>query len=97
MRNGSAALVPLFIAVMTLFWFIMFMGGSDDNLHTINNVSNLQKVQEKLLISSVKYRYKAKAEADEQNITLSGAQLDQKVDVYVEYIMIENKIENGGN
>lgn len=97
MRNGSAALIPLFIAVMSLFWFIMFMGSSDDDLHTINNVSNLQKLQEKLLISSVKYRYKAKAEADEQNLTLSEQQLDQKVDAYIEYIMIENKIENGGN
>ncbi|WP_304545926.1 hypothetical protein [Sulfurimonas microaerophilic] len=96
MRKASAALVPLLIAIMTLFWFIMIIGGSDDNLHTINNVSKLQKVQEKLLISSVKYRYKIEAEAKEQNATLSEAQVNQNVDAYVEYIMVKNKIENGG-
>lgn len=98
MRKGSAALVPLLIAVMTLFWFIMFIGSGDDDLHTINNVTNLQKVQEKLLVSAVKYRYKAAAESDEQNLGLSEAQLDAKVDGYIEYIMIKNGIEsnNGG-
>lgn len=93
MRKASAALVPLLIAVMMLFWFIAFMGGSNDDLHTVNNVTNLQHLQEKLLISSVRYRYKVIAEAQEQNLTLTEDEIDQKVDAYIEYIMVSNKIE----
>lgn len=95
MRAGSAALVPLLIAFMLLFWFITFMGGSNDNLHTVNEVTNLKRLQEKLLISSIRYKNKIKAEAQEQGEALSEGELDQKVDEYVEYIMISNNIEKG--
>lgn len=93
MRKGSAALVPLLIAIMLLFWFIAFMGSENDNLHTVNGVTNLQKIQEKLLISSVRYRYKIATEAKKEGVTLTEEELDQKVDQYIQHIMIENKIE----
>lgn len=93
MRRASAALVPLLIAVMLVFWFIAFMGGNSDNLHAVNEVTNLQKLQEKLLIPAVRYRYKIYKESKEQGTPLTEAELDQKVDAYVHYMMIENKIE----
>ncbi|MFT7860535.1 MAG: hypothetical protein ABXS93_06335 [Sulfurimonas sp.] len=93
MRRGSAALVPLLIAIMILFWMIAFMGGANDNFHVVNKVTNLQNLQEKLLISSVRYRYMIAEEAKEQGITLSDEELDQKVDQYIQHIMEENNIE----
>ncbi|QOP42212.1 hypothetical protein [Sulfurimonas marina] len=93
MRNASAALVPLLIAVMAIFWFIAFMGGANENLHDVNDATNLQHLQEKLLISAVRYRHKVESEAKEQGLTLSEDEINQKVDAYIEYIMVSNNIE----
>lgn len=93
MRNGSAAIVPLLIAVMLIFWFAYFMGGSSDTLHKVNNVTNLQHLQEKLLISSVRYRNKIEMEAKEAGAPLSETELDTKVNSYVKYMMKQNRID----
>ncbi len=96
MRRGSAALIPLIIAIMLLFWYIAFMGGASDSLHNVNKITNLQRLQEKLLISSVRYRYKLQEDAQKQGINMTEAELDAAVNQYIKYIMIENKIEGGG-
>ena len=93
MRKGSAAIVPLFIAIMLLFWFIAFMGGANDTLHSVNNVTNLQQLQKKLLVSAMKYRYELEREARNKNTTITDAELDAKVNDYINQIMILNKIQ----
>ena len=93
MRNGSAAIIPLLIAVMLIFWFAYFMGGANDTLHKVNKVTNLQHIQDKLVIAAIRYRAKIEAEAREQGLNLSEAEIDKKVDSYIEYVMKRNKID----
>lgn len=57
MRNGIAAIVPLFLAIMLLFWVIWFLGGESDNLHKTTNLTHLHKVQDKLLEAAIYRRY----------------------------------------
>lgn len=82
-------MVPLLLAVMLFFWFIAFMGGANDNLHTINKVENLQHLQEKLLYSAMKYRYEVKVD----NPKMSDSELDLKVNQYINNMMRLNNIE----
>ena len=89
MRRGSAALVPLFLAISLLFWFIWFMGGENDNLHKVNQIENLQHTQERLLIAAAQKRYELK----KQNPTWNDAQVDTEVTKYIHNIMKINKID----
>lgn len=89
MRRGSAAIVPLFLAVMTLFWFIAFMGHANDTLHDVNNVENLQHLQKKLLIAVMKHRY----ELARSNEEMQDETLEYRSEMYINEIMIVNKIQ----
>ncbi len=89
MRRGSAALVPLFLAIMLLFWFIWFMGGESDNLHKVNQLENLQHTQERLIIAACK----KKQELYDANRSLTDAQLNEKVSQYIHNIMVLNNID----
>lgn len=89
MRNGSAALVPLLLAIMLLFWFIWFMGGESDNLHKVNQLGNLHHTQERLVIAALR----KKQELRDANASLSDAELNEKVNQYIHNIMILNKID----
>ena len=91
MRNGSVAIVPLFLAIVMLFWLIWFMGGADDSLHRVNEIENLQHLQEQLLLPAMKRRYELAAEAD---WSLSDEDLELAVDTnYIDQMMILNKIQ----
>ncbi len=89
MRRGSVAIVPLFLAIISLFWFIAFMGNANDTLHAVNNVENLQSLQRNLLIPAMKYRYEA-FRADE---SLDDDTLDADSQTYVNEMMVINKIQ----
>lgn len=89
MRRGSVAIVPLMLAIFALFWFILFMGGENDNLHNINQVENLQHLQERLLLSAIKRRY----ELEKENPNMSDLEISNAVDAYIHNIMIINKID----
>jgi len=97
MRKGSVAIVPLFLAIVVLFWFIAFMGGANDNLHAVNNVENLRHLQGKLLLSAMKHRYDLEAEAKAQGVELSDAELDKRVNGYINFMMVQNKIQSAVN
>jgi len=97
MRKGSVALVPLFLAIVVLFWFIAFMGGANDNLHAVNNVENLRHLQGKLLLSAMKHRYDLEAEAKAQGTSLSEAELNQRVNGYINFMMVQNKVQQSIN
>ncbi len=90
MRNGSAAIVPLFLAISLLFWFIWFLGGSNDQLHRINEVEHLQHLQERLILPAVKFRYELKV----ANPSMSDVELDTQTDAYIDQMMVLNKIQN---
>jgi hypothetical protein len=92
-REGSVAIVPLFLAVMLLFWFIAFMGGANDTLHSVNNVENLQHLQKKLLVSAMRYRYHLEQEARDAGVSLTDEQIDLQVNAYINEIMVLNKIQ----
>jgi len=83
------SIVPLLIAVMMLFWFMMIMGNENDQLHKINKIENLQKIQERLLYSALKRKY----EIQKANLQESEAWVDNKVDLYIKQIMKINKID----
>ena len=89
MRRGSAALVPLLLAISLLFWFIWFMGGEDDNLHKVNQVENLQHLQERLVLAAAQKRYELK----KQHPTWDDAKVDAEVNTYIHNIMKINKID----
>lgn len=89
MRRGSVAIVPLFLAIALLFWFIWFLGGANDNLHKVNQIENLQHLQDRLLQSAIIKRYEL-AEADP---SMSDEELDAAVDKYIQEIMKVNGID----
>ncbi len=91
-RRGSVAIVPLFLAIALLFWFIWFLGGANDNLHKVNQIEYLQHTQDRLLQAAIQKRY----ELEEADPTLSDAELDAAVNKYIQEIMKINKIDKNG-
>lgn len=92
MRNGIAAIVPLFFAIVMLFGFIAFMGGSSDTLRSVSNVKHLQHLQTKLFQPAIKYRYTLEKEARENGTPMSEDDLDEKVNIYINKMMTLNNI-----
>jgi len=88
MRNAAAAIVPLFLAIMLLFWFIMFMGGSSDTLRGVSNVENLRHLQTKLLLPALKEKYK-----QERELGKSGPAASAAANAYVKKMMYKNNID----
>ena len=86
MRNGSAAIVPLFIGIMLLFWAFIFLGNGGDTLHSVNKVENLNHLQVKLLIPVAKYKQGL------EDAGVTDPELTEKVDAYVDNIMKLNNI-----
>jgi len=95
MRNGSAAIVPLFLAVMLLFWFIMFMGGSSDTLHKVTNLTHLQNLQDKILQGAIDKRYDLVTSNPDIYSEVDGntSALDAKIAQDVSNIMVQNNID----
>jgi len=97
MRNGSAAIVPLLLAIVLLFWFIWFLGGANDNLNKTTNLTNLQKIQDKLLEGAVYKRYELltnnKNIYSEETADLKKA-LDDKISDDIHIMMQKNKIDD---
>lgn len=89
MRRGSVAMVPLLFAIMLLFWFIWFLGGENDNLHKVNQLENLQRTQERLIIAACQ----KKQELQMSDANLTEAQIKTKVNQYIHNIMVLNKID----
>lgn len=90
MRNGSVAIVPLLLSIMTLFWFIWFLGGGSDTLHRVNEVENLQNLQERLLVAAVKFRL----EYERENPNDTQTEVDAAVDAYIDNMMVLNKVQD---
>ena len=90
MRKGSVAIVPLFIAIIMILWFMMTMGQENDQLHKINNIENLQRTQERLLYSAIKKKY----ELQKANPDKSESWVDSKVNEYIQQIMKRNNIDD---
>jgi preprotein translocase subunit YajC len=88
MRKGSVAIVPLLIAVMMIFWFMMIMGNENDQLHTINKIENLQRTQDRLLYSALKRRYELERNANE------SVDINESVNTYISEIMKMNNIDD---
>lgn len=87
MRKGSAAIVPLFIGIMLLFWAIMFLGSGSDTLHSINKVENLSHLQTKLLLPALKH-YDEQRKAGKSKIAASSS-----ANAYVNEMMKLNEIQ----
>jgi len=96
MRNGSVAIVPILIAVLSLFWFIWFMGGADDNLHKVSEIENLQHLQERLLPAAMKRYVELRAAYIEAGQTEALAESNAKTDtdLYIHNMMKNNKIDD---
>ena len=96
MRRASVAIVPLFLAILLLFWFIWFLGGESDNLHKTTELTHLHKVQDKLLEAAIIRRY----ELATHNKELYGeegqkkAALDTKISNDNHIMMQKNKIDD---
>jgi len=89
LRRGSVSIVPLLIAVMMMFWFMMIMGNENDQLHKINSIKNLQNTQERLLYSALKRKYDLQQAYPEK----SEVDIDKEVDLYITQIMKMNNID----
>ena len=90
MRNGVAAIIPLFFAIVMLFAFIAFMGGAGDSLHTVNNVERLQHLQTKLLLPALKKKYEEERERGRSPTAASAS-----AGAYVKTMMYKNDIDTG--
>lgn len=86
MRSGFVSIVPLLIAVMFIFWFMIFMGYENTNLSHINQMQNIQNTEDRLLYAALKYKYKLLREQPE----LSESEVDDQVEEYIKTIMQKN-------
>ncbi len=89
MRKGSVAIVPLLIAVLMFFWFMITLGTENDQLHKINNVENLQRIQERLLYAAMKKKYELQKEYPQKN----EEEINEEVNSYITQIMKINNID----
>lgn len=97
MRRGSAAIVPLFLAITLLFWFIWFMGGESDNLYNTTNLTHLQKIQDKLLEAAMIRRYELatyKKDLYSEENGQKRTDLDAKISQDNHIMMQKNKIDD---
>jgi hypothetical protein len=96
MRNGSAALFPLLLAIMAMFWFIWIMGGSTDTLHRVNKVEDLQHLQERLLPAAMqKYIDEVqKSGPDGETMDTKRDRARQKAHDEIQNIMQRNQVDN---
>ena len=90
MRNGSAALVPLFIGIMLLFWAIMFLGGAADNLVKVKNTLYHQDIEERLLSAAIQEKIRLTEESAKSDTPLTTAEIDALVDAYVARMVEKN-------
>ena len=86
MRNGSAAIVPLFIGIMLLFWAIMFLGSGDDDLHAVTSATHLKRLQQKMIIPAAREAFRLERETN-----LTSEQIDAAVNAYVAAMMDKNQ------
>ena len=90
MRKGSAALVPLMIAIFLLFWVIMFMGNATDNFVKVKNVVSHQDLEERLLSAAMQKKIDLIQENAKDNLNKTEAQIDAEVDAYISKIITAN-------
>jgi hypothetical protein len=93
MRNGSAVIVPLFLGIMILFWFIYFMGGANDNLHKVTKMEHVKHVEERLLKAAIAKRIKLLEANAESPEPLSKTEIDTEVNDYIAIMMQRNNID----
>ena len=102
MRRGSVALVPLFLAIMVLFWGMWTLGIGNDTLHQVNELENLRNIQKRLLVSSMKnYVNSIEEYTLENNIDVANASEMQEASLAAERIsnllvksaMLRNKVD----
>jgi predicted PurR-regulated permease PerM len=89
MRRGSAAIVPLMLAVMFMFWLIWFLGFESDTTRVINEAEHLHQLQERLAVAALKERLRLEAAHPEWDDT----QLDAEVNTYINQMMVLNNIQ----
>lgn len=90
MRKGSAAIVPLFIAIMLLFWFIAFMGTQSDTLKKVTDIENVSHLHDRLIYAVTKRYYELKAE----NPSWDDAKLQEETSKYAHIIMQSNNVDD---
>jgi len=88
MRKASAAMVPLFLAIMTLFWFAYIMGGGADTLHRVNEIEDLQHLQERLLPAAMKKFIESKQAGNSNTAAAAFANNEMQI------IMKKNKVDD---
>ena len=88
MRKASAAMVPLFLAIMTLFWFAYIMGGGADTLHRVNEIEDLQHLQERLLPAAMKKFIESKQAGNSNRAAAAFANNEMQI------IMKKNKVDD---
>ncbi len=96
MRKASAAIVPLFLAIMTLFWFAYIMGGGADTLHRVNEIEDLQHLQERLLPAAMK-KYIDELQVigpDGETLDDKRKRASDKAGDEIQKIMTKNKVDD---
>jgi len=96
MRNGSAAIFPLLLAIMAMFWFIWAMGGATDTLHRVNDIEDLQNLQERLLPAAMQ-KYIDEVEQpghDNQSMDEKRLRATKEAHDKIQEIMKKNKVDD---
>ena len=94
MRKGSAAIVPLFLAIMILFWFIAFMGGVNDNQEHLNSLVNVKNVEQRLVTAAMMKKIDKMEENTKSAGTLSEVEINQLVSDDMKSMMVSNNIDS---
>lgn len=93
MRNGVAAIVPLFFAITLLFMFIMFMGGAIQNLEHVSNLEHVKNVQKRIVVGAMIMKIKLLEENSNLNSPLSEDQMNSIIGDKISLIMQNSNIE----
>jgi len=92
MRNGSAAIVPLFFAIVILFGFIMFMGGASENLQHISELEHIKNVEKRIVTAAMIMKINLINANQDLTVPLTESQMDAIVSQRIS-VMMNNSIK----
>jgi len=89
MRNGVAAIVPLFFSIVILFSFIMFMGGASESLQHVSELEHVKNVEKRIVTAAMIMKIDLLNKNHDLNVPLTESQMNTIVSDRIS-LMVDN-------
>jgi len=93
MRKGSAAIVPLFLAIMLLFWAAIFLGTPSETLGEVNQLTHIKNVEKRNITAAMIMKIKLLEANTQRETPLSELEMDAIVSQRISSLMANSTID----